>query len=84
MARRKIEKLNVQTLETLTPENARIGLYIVCKQHPEWGVKQLRQDRNGWFHYCLRGSAMLFECEFHFWAIIGRDFDEMYRNEQRL
>lgn len=57
--------------ETLTTENVRDGLVVMCIAHPEWGEFVVTHDRNGWIHKNDRGSAMLFECEFRFWNVVG-------------
>jgi hypothetical protein len=56
---------------TLTRENVRLGLRVVCIAHPEWGEWVLKRDRNGWIADKSGGGggAMLWEREFKFWRL---------------
>lgn len=56
-------------METLTTENAKDGIEITCKQHPEWGTWILRLSQNGWEITNQHGTKMLDEGEFHFWKL---------------
>jgi hypothetical protein len=53
----------------LTKENARIGLRIINKANPEWGVATLGRDGQFWTFKNRAGEAVLFEGEFHFWRL---------------
>lgn len=73
MAKRKQQELNLSTLPVLTTENVKVGLKIVSFDNPEWGVKWVKQDRNGYVFSGSSGSAMLFEGEFKFWRVLPND-----------
>jgi hypothetical protein len=55
---------------TLTNKNIKIGLQIRNINHPEWGVKIVTQDRNGYNWRDNRGEAILIPSEYHFWEIV--------------
>jgi hypothetical protein len=59
-------------METLTQDNARIGLAIRSKTNPEWGIYTLQKDRNGWMYSSPRATAMLDVAEFKFWEVVPR------------
>jgi hypothetical protein len=58
-------------METLlTKENAETVSTIINIKNPEWGTKKFNYSSDG-FHSFGQGSnsAILFESDFHFWAI---------------
>ncbi len=53
----------------LTIENAKVGLRIVNKANPEWGVATLEHDGHFWIFKNRAGRAVLHTGEFRFWKI---------------
>ena len=55
----------------LAKENAKEGLVIVNKEHPNWGTFVLKDyDSLGWWEISNgRGRVVLCEGEFKFWKI---------------
>jgi hypothetical protein len=67
-----MKTINTATLETLTVDNMHKAQTIICIGHPEISAKKFNQDHSAdKFHSRGVGSnsAVLFEREFHFWAI---------------
>lgn len=67
----KNKKLNIAKLATLTIEDAADVFTVINKEHPEWGTKRFNFDPVYGHHSHGTGSnsALLFEDEFHFWAV---------------
>lgn len=57
-------------METLTLENAKLGLQIRSIENPEWGTFTLSKDENGWIKKGRSGSSHLFEHEFKYWEVV--------------
>ena len=56
--------------QTLTIENAKIGLTIKSSQSPEWGCFTLSKDEHGWIKNGRSGSNHIFEHEFKYWEVV--------------
>lgn len=56
--------------QTLTAENAKDGMMIEAKDHPEWGTWQMIAGER-WEIRNRSGRKVLDEGEFHFWAIVA-------------
>lgn len=67
----------IEIIADLTPENAATVSTIICRQHPEWGVKRFNYNSqrlpNGYTHSHGLGSnsAILNEEEFKYWGVIS-------------
>jgi len=89
MKKNKDNKLDVTKLETLTVDNAKQAILIINKSNPEWGTKRFNYDSSEYKHHSWgtgSNSAILFESEFHFWAIVkktylAKDIDEINATE---
>lgn len=85
----KKNKLNISKLPTLTPDIAKHVLLIINKEHPEWGTQRFNYDPSEYKHHSWgtgSNSAVLFESNFHYWAVVKRDYfvtdlDEMSATE---
>lgn len=58
-------------IRTLTEKNARDGLSLQNKAHPEWGTWQLRRGMRYWTIRGRSGERVLDEGEFDFWEIVS-------------
>jgi len=57
-------------METLTLENATIGLQIRSISNPEYGTFTLSKDENGWIKTGRSGSNHIWEHDFIYWEIV--------------
>lgn len=65
-------------MKTLTKENASKASTIINKSHPEWGTKRFNHNDQPLFEGESMSSfgvgcnsAILPECEYHFWNVVS-------------
>lgn len=67
---------------TLTKDNIKENILIVCTDHQDWGVwRVLNSTQEGIWNIRNRaGERGLYEDEFHFWRLFEKDNDKKIYN----